>query len=144
MSTPTKDTRTAGATHATARLAALRCRTARSSRPSARSLWSCWTPSINRVRGADRHDGQGCRPHGDPEHEQRTDREPEVTPQPVDTDRAGPPGGMGDVADGVVTIAVRDWGQWRDARGKDRGRGLLFGVVPALHDVSIAAALTPP
>jgi anti-sigma regulatory factor (Ser/Thr protein kinase) len=31
-----------------------------------------------------------------------------------------------DVEDGVVTIVVRDWGQWRPARGKDRGRGLLF------------------
>ena len=31
-----------------------------------------------------------------------------------------------DVVDGTVTLAVRDWGQWRQARGQDRGRGLSF------------------
>ncbi len=29
-----------------------------------------------------------------------------------------------DVEQGRVTITVRDWGQWREARGQDRGRGL--------------------
>lgn len=29
-----------------------------------------------------------------------------------------------DVDDGCVTLTVRDWGQWREARGRDRGRGL--------------------
>jgi serine phosphatase RsbU (regulator of sigma subunit)/anti-sigma regulatory factor (Ser/Thr protein kinase) len=27
------------------------------------------------------------------------------------------------IEDGRVTVSVRDWGQWRDARGRDRGRG---------------------
>ncbi len=25
-----------------------------------------------------------------------------------------------------MTLAVRDWGQWREPRGQDRGRGLAF------------------
>jgi anti-sigma regulatory factor (Ser/Thr protein kinase) len=29
-----------------------------------------------------------------------------------------------DVEDGRVTLVVRDWGQWREARGRDRGRGV--------------------
>jgi serine phosphatase RsbU (regulator of sigma subunit)/anti-sigma regulatory factor (Ser/Thr protein kinase) len=31
-----------------------------------------------------------------------------------------------DVDDGVVTLVVRDWGQWREPRGRDRGRGTSF------------------
>jgi len=31
-----------------------------------------------------------------------------------------------DVTDGVVTLVVRDWGQWREPRGRDRGRGTSF------------------
>jgi anti-sigma regulatory factor (Ser/Thr protein kinase) len=30
------------------------------------------------------------------------------------------------VEDGRVAVSVRDWGQWRDARGRDRGRGLYL------------------
>jgi serine phosphatase RsbU (regulator of sigma subunit)/anti-sigma regulatory factor (Ser/Thr protein kinase) len=30
------------------------------------------------------------------------------------------------VEEGRVTVSVRDWGQWRDARGRDRGRGLYL------------------
>ena len=43
-----------------------------------------------------------------------------------------------DAVDGGVTIVVRDWGQWRAARGQDRGRGLwlmeeLMDEVQVLH-----------
>jgi anti-sigma regulatory factor (Ser/Thr protein kinase) len=31
-----------------------------------------------------------------------------------------------DVEDGWVTLVVRDWGQWREARGRDRGRGVYL------------------
>jgi anti-sigma regulatory factor (Ser/Thr protein kinase) len=34
--------------------------------------------------------------------------------------------------DGGVTIIVRDWGQWREPRGRDRGRGL--GLMEGLMD----------
>jgi anti-sigma regulatory factor (Ser/Thr protein kinase) len=37
-----------------------------------------------------------------------------------------------DLEDGVVTVVVRDWGQWREARGQDRGRGL--GLMEQLMD----------
>ena len=37
-----------------------------------------------------------------------------------------------DLRDGLVTIVVRDWGQWREARGQDRGRGL--GLMEGLMD----------
>ncbi len=35
-------------------------------------------------------------------------------------------------ADGWVTLTVRDWGQWREARGRDRGRGV--GLMHGLMD----------
>jgi anti-sigma regulatory factor (Ser/Thr protein kinase) len=42
----------------------------------------------------------------------------------------GPAGGeltvLFELADGVVTITVRDHGHWREARGTNRGRGLLI------------------
>ncbi len=42
----------------------------------------------------------------------------------------GPSGGelavLFELADGVVTITVRDHGRWREARGENRGRGLLI------------------
>jgi anti-sigma regulatory factor (Ser/Thr protein kinase) len=34
--------------------------------------------------------------------------------------------------DGGVTVVVRDWGQWREPRGRDRGRGL--GLMEGLMD----------
>jgi anti-sigma regulatory factor (Ser/Thr protein kinase) len=34
--------------------------------------------------------------------------------------------------DGWVTLTVRDWGQWREARGRDRGRGV--GLIHGLMD----------
>ena len=37
-----------------------------------------------------------------------------------------------EVVDGTVELYVRDWGQWREARGRDRGRGL--DLVRALMD----------
>lgn len=43
--------------------------------------------------------------------------------------------------DGGVTVVVRDWGQWREPRGHDRGRGLglmegLMDDVQVMHSVS--------
>ena len=35
-------------------------------------------------------------------------------------------------AEGWVTLTVRDWGQWREARGRDRGRGV--GLIHGLMD----------
>jgi anti-sigma regulatory factor (Ser/Thr protein kinase) len=44
---------------------------------------------------------------------------------------------------GVVTITVRDWGQWREARGRDRGRGLsLMSALMDEVDVNHAATGT--
>lgn len=39
-----------------------------------------------------------------------------------------------DLTDGSVSLMVRDWGSWREARGRDRGRGL--DLVGALMDES--------
>jgi anti-sigma regulatory factor (Ser/Thr protein kinase) len=41
------------------------------------------------------------------------------------------------VEDGRVTVSVRDWGQWRDPRGRDRGRGLYF-IRELMDDVDVA------
>ena len=42
-----------------------------------------------------------------------------------------------DVRDGTVTVLVRDWGQWRAARGQDRGRG-LFLIDGLMDDVRVS------
>ena len=39
-------------------------------------------------------------------------------------------------ADGVVTIIVRDHGQWREQRGKDRGRGITI-IEASMDEVEI-------
>jgi anti-sigma regulatory factor (Ser/Thr protein kinase) len=41
------------------------------------------------------------------------------------------------VEDGCVTVSVRDWGQWRDPRGRDRGRGLFF-IRELMDEVDVA------
>ncbi len=57
---------------------------------------------------------------GEQAGEQRADGEAAVAPEPVDADGAGPPGGVGDVADGGEQGRVDHGGAGAEQDGGDR------------------------
>jgi hypothetical protein len=64
---------------------------------------------------------------GDDAGEQRADGEPAVAPQPVHTDGAGPPAGMGDVADGGEQGRVDHSGADAEEHRPEKTRPLVGG-----------------